>query len=73
MSEPRDPLEELESIIDEDKRLLADLVASFNRLLGLVDETSRRHHELYMSWTRVLMDEEGTPPSGSFIPRIVKK
>jgi hypothetical protein len=70
-----DPVtEELIQAVDHELQLLLALSEDFRRLVELAAETGRRHHELYMSWLAALADiDERTLPSGSFVPRFVKK
>jgi hypothetical protein len=70
-----DPVtEELIEAVDRELQLLLALAVDLRQLVELARETGCRHHELYMSWLAALAaDDERTPPSGSFVPRFVKK
>jgi hypothetical protein len=72
--DPDPTTEELIEAADYELQLLLALSEDFRRLVELASETGRRNHELYMSWLSALAaGDERMPPSGSFVPRFVKK
>ena len=74
MTDPDPLIEEVIEAIDEDSRVLLRLCEDLRQLIELTRETGRRHHEVYLAWLGLLgEDSERTPPSGGFIPKIVKK